>query len=557
MADLPMIPQCGPAFYELMRNRYPGWILGVVQSDHVRGVMHALDLLGSESAEAGAAGCGLGWWTAARQPFDADFLTRFAAFNAARPFLPETGRRFFETLSSRLGDLPEEDRELWQAVMQEGDTKYAIKFLMPRLATPMGLSWLGHCWDGLLRFGSVSLIEAALAGLALDEALAPLMPRLRAEAAFHYESFESALKAVDTVDPGVWGFWPAYHRAELLIRAGETDEGSALLAELVERMPWHPNLALKLDALRNPLPLASAPEQGDVAILAYSWNKADLLADTLESLRQSDIGSARIFLLDNGSTDHMQDVFSRAGEWFGDRLHRVTLPVNIGAPPARNWLLSLPEVRACRWAAFLDDDVILPGDWLRRLLGAAGMKADAGVVGCRITASTPPYGLQSADYNLLPIPPDPGGPGEFPRRINIFDSCAGALDDGLFTYNRPCLSVSGCCHMVSLKAVKKAGDFDVRFNPSQFDDLERDLRSALHGMPAVYCGSLAIRHVQHSSLAKASTPQQMGHIMGNKYKLETKYEDAQAVKLAEVDMELLWRSFDDTLRRLDIRANGS
>lgn len=548
---LPHVPECGSGIYELMSRRYPGWILGVVQSDHVRGLMHALDLLGNDHPEAAAAGCGLGWWTAARQPFDRDFLTRFAAFNADRTFLPQRAAGFFETLASRLPDLPEDDRELWTAVMQEGDARLAIKFLMPRMATPQGLAWLGLCWDGLLRFGSASLPEAALTALAADEDLAPLAARLRAEAAFHYASTEEALQAVDAVDPEIWGFWPAYHRAELLLRAGETDAGAELLSALAAKMPWHPNLLLKLDSLRNPLPLAEAPGEGEVAILAYSWNKADLLEQTLDSLRRSEIGAGRVFLLDNGSTDHMQDVFRRAGEWFGDRLHTVSLPVNIGAPPARNWLLSLPAVQACKWAAFLDDDVLLPEDWLQRLLGAAGLKPDAGVVGCRITASEKPYGLQSADYNLLTIPPDPGGPGEFPRRINIFDSCSGALDDGLFTYNRPCLSVSGCCHMVSMEAIRRAGDFDVRFNPSQFDDLERDLRSALKDMPAVYCGSLAIRHVQHSSLAKASTSAQMGHIMGNKFKLETKYEDAQAVRLTELNMELLWRSFHDTLRRLD------
>jgi GT2 family glycosyltransferase len=553
MADplLPDVPVPGPGFFELMRTRYPGWILGVVQSDHIRGLMHALDLLGNESPDAAAAGCGVGWWTIARQPFDRDFLTRFASFNAARPFLPEQARRFFEHLSTHLTELPEDDAELWEQVMLNGDPSYAIKFLMPRLVRPEGVAWLGLCWDGLLRFGSESLLEAALSSLSFDGELAPLLPRLRAEAAFHMSPPDEAIKAVDRVDASVWGFWPAYHRAELLIRSGRTEEGTDLLERLVLKMPWHTNLLLKLDSLRNPLPLPAPPTADEVAILAYSWNKADLMLRTLESLHKSEIGQARIFLLDNGSTDHMQDVFRTAKEWFGDRLQTVTLPINIGAPPARNWLLSLPEVRACRWAAFLDDDVVLPPDWLLKLLGASRLDPDAGVVGCRITSADSPYGLQSADYNLLPVPPSAGEPGEMPRRINLFDSCSGALDDGLFSYDRPCLSVSGCCHLVSMKAVEKAGAFDVRFNPSQFDDLERDLRSALAGMSAVYCGTLAVRHVQHSSLAKATTPQQMGHVMGNKFKLETKYDDAQAVRLAEIDSRLLWTSLAETLQRLD------
>lgn len=544
------LPVPGPGFYDLMQSRYPGWILGVVQRDHIRGLLHALDLMAGDSQDAAAAGCSLAWWTVGRELFDRDFLNRFAAFNAARPFLSGPAKRFFTTLASSLEPLPDEDTDLWKMVMQSGDPKYAIKFLMPRLATPQGLSWLGLCWEGLLRFGSESLPHAALSSLSFDGHLAPLMDRLRAEIAFYYADFDVAEKTLRAVDSAIWGCWPAYHLAERMLREG-MEEGERLLGELARRMPWHLNLLLKAHSVQQPIKPAQEPDEEEVAILAYSWNKADLLAQTLDSLRRSHTGNARIYLLDNGSTDHMQDVFRQAGNWFGDRVETVRLPVNIGAPPARNWLLSLPGVKACTWAAFLDDDVILPENWLQQLLGAARANPRSGAVGCRITASTPPYGLQSADYNLLPIPPESGGPGEMPKRINIFDSCSGALDDGLFTYDRPCLSVSGCCHLVRQESIERTGSFDVRFNPSQFDDLERDLRSSLHDMPAYYCGSLAVQHVQHSSLAKAVTGEQMGHIMGNKFKLETKFEDAQAIRLAENDLNLLWRGFGDVLHKLD------
>lgn len=94
--------------------------------------------------------------------------------------------------------------------------------------------------------------------------------------------------------------------------------------------------------------------------------------------------------------------------------------------------------------------------------------------------------------------------------------------------------------MISMDAVNRAGVFDLRYTPSQFDDLDRDLRSALSGLPAIYTGSLAIRHVQHSSLAKSQTPRQIGHVMGNKFKLDTKYTDQELSALATANRNQLW-----------------
>ena len=48
------------------------------------------------------------------------------------------------------------------------------------------------------------------------------------------------------------------------------------------------------------------------------------------------------------------------------------------APAARNWLMHLPEVREACWAAYIDDDIHLPPDWLPRLGAAAARYPEAG-----------------------------------------------------------------------------------------------------------------------------------------------------------------------------------
>jgi GT2 family glycosyltransferase len=197
--------------------------------------------------------------------------------------------------------------------------------------------------------------------------------------------------------------------------------------------------------------------------------------------------------------------------------------VNVGAPAARNWLLSLPEVQAMQWAAFLDDDVRIPPHWLTHLRAAAhASKAD--VTGCRITSADTPKTVQSADYHLLPPNDAVKTFVDYPEKIMVFDNCANGFDQGLFSYARPATSVSGCCHLLSMESVRRHGDFDIRFTPTQFDDLERDLRLGCAGMNIFYAGDLAIDHIQHSSLAKSQSLQSIGHIFGNKIKLEGKYD---------------------------------
>ncbi|MDP3427406.1 MAG: glycosyltransferase, partial [Humidesulfovibrio sp.] len=222
----------------------------------------------------------------------------------------------------------------------------------------------------------------------------------------------------------------------------------------------------------------------------------------------------------------------------------VRLPVNIGAPAARNWLLSLPEVRQRAWAVFLDDDVLLPEHWLLRLLGAGLADCQgngrAGAVGCRIVSASQPVCLQSADYQLF----RPGaGARTFedrPDLVNVFDNCSGGLDFGLFTYARPAAHVSGCCHALRTSVLAELGGFDIAFSPTQFDDLERDLRSAVAGRGAVYCGDVAVAHVQHSSLAKAKGPAAIGQVMGNKLKLEGKFAPADLEAVSEAGLAALW-----------------
>ena len=97
-----------------------------------------------------------------------------------------------------------------------------------------------------------------------------------------------------------------------------------------------------------------------------------------------------------------------------------------------------------------------------------------------------------------------------------------------------------------MRAVEEIGAFDVRFNPSQFDDLERDLRLGRRGWEVYFHGPLTVRHMQHSSLRQAMTVRQQAHIMGNRLKLEYLFTAKEAAELRQKTRQ---RIEEDLLRK--------
>ncbi|MDO9081713.1 MAG: glycosyltransferase [Humidesulfovibrio sp.] len=547
LPGFPAISIAPPALADKLRLGLPLWCMGLEEPGLARHL--ASRALLSGDAALAACGLGLALWTWQRAPLQRPRieLLREALAACASP-APHTAplHEFLGQLLARLEGQPEPAEV--SALLAAGDTALAVRLLLPRLRDPaQGLAWLASAWDGMLRLGSPDLCAAALAACPWPEALLPLRARLAAELSFFFDAPETALNLLPDVDADLFGAWAAYLRAELLLRLGQAQAGRDLLAALFAALPWHTHLGLKLHALFAPLPVAPQSAAGDASILVYSWNKAALVRQTLTSLARTDLHGARILVLDNGSTDGTGN-----GDGTGEAMEAcaalfppgvlsvVRLPVNVGAPAARNWLLSLPEVRARAWAVFLDDDVLLPERWLLRLLGAGQATPDCGAVGCRIVSAARPDCLQSADYQLF----QPGGGARTfqgqPDLVNVFDNCAGGLDAGLFSYARPAVHVSGCCHALRTSVLAELGGFNIAFSPTQFDDLERDLRSAVVGRSAVYCGDVAVAHVQHSSLAKAKGPAAIGQVLGNKIKLEGLFAPADMEAVAQAGQAALW-----------------
>jgi len=410
---------------------------------------------------------------------------------------------------------------------------------------PKNLFWKREAWELAWPAADWGLMDAALAESAWPRTLAQLRHRFAARVHLVRGDAHTALASLNAAPALASTAGDIDLREQCLLRLDRThgvDDAMQVLRRSLRAEPWRVDHWLRLYDLASGLSQACALPRGGVAILLYTYNKSRELDETLASLAASDTGLAPIWVLDNGSSDATPDVLAAWGDRLGGRLTVVRLPVNVGAPAARDWLLSLPEARRFPFVAFLDDDVALPADWLRRLGAAATECPEASVWGCRVADDANPFVLQSVDLSPLPPPAgEDGAPLVLPR------AHLQGPDLGRYAYLRPCVSVTGCCHMLRTADIDAVGGFDIRFSPTQYDDLERDLRVVLTGGCVAFQGHLLVRHKRRSGALAERSRVDIGNAEANTHKLLTKLGPDALARVRARGEELLE---DDLLRKM-------
>lgn len=113
------------------------------------------------------------------------------------------------------------------------------------------------------------------------------------------------------------------------------------------------------------------------SLIVLNWNGRELLARCLPSILAQDYPEAEVLVVDNGSTDG-------SPEWLASAYPQVCLLPqgrNLGYAGGMN-----AGLRAARGelVAFLNNDVILRPDWLRRLTEVMVADGRIGVAGCKL-----------------------------------------------------------------------------------------------------------------------------------------------------------------------------
>ncbi len=433
----------------------------------------------------------------------------------------------------------------YQYILLKEGNKEALYFLNSMLTRePNQLFWLWHMWLLAMQEGDFSKIEPLLHKTsALPE---PIQLGMLGDIALAEGDCLNAsscyLKSMRSFSSLLW----RERLGEASFQAKSVDMALAQWDIVLQRRPWHTNLVLKNYDVSRGIHESTSFPTGRGAVLLYTWNKASYLSRSLESLAESELKDTLIVVLNNGSTDKTDEIIKIYEHKLGERLLRIDLPCNIGAPAARNWLLQLPETRSCDWVAFMDDDAICPEDWLYMLGKAMREYPDHPVYGCRVVDKQSPLVLQSTDLHLLEggeCGSMQGGeygkePGHIKRFSfsNIQNQC---FDFGSFSYMRPCVSVTGCCHLFRREALDAIGHFDVRFSPSQYDDLEHDIRYALQGKWPIYQGHLRVKHDRKSGTEASQQSVAMMSGWANLFKLQTKYTQNEYDTIRKEEYEML------------------
>lgn len=381
---------------------------------------------------------------------------------------------------------------------------------------PANIFW----WYQAMELARADVLWDWMAGLATSVdagSAAAYTQLLNADARFHSGDYAEAMSGYRKLRSLME--WPGLDQrtGECLLRMGERDSAFALWRESLRERPWQTNMLLRLHDIVTGADAPGEHPDGSTFLLLYSWNKAESLDRTLRSLAASDIGGARIKVLDNGSTDATPDVVRAWAERLGpDRFEGLSTLVNVGAPAARNWLMHLPDVRQADNAIYMDDDIVLPHDWLAYMGAAQRAYPDAKAWGCRIIDDGAPHNVQHTD-EYLAEPTELSNVGFCCQYLN-------EMDFGQFSYLRPSFSVTGCLHLFRVADLHELGGFDLHFSPSQFDDAERDVRINKEGGHVAYQGHLAISHERNTGSSYDYGKSSSYGIDGNFYKLNKKYD---------------------------------
>ena len=228
-------------------------------------------------------------------------------------------------------------------------------------------------------------------------------------------------------------------------------------------------------------------------VFIYTYNKANELRETLRSLARTEYDNYKVFILNNGSKDGTESfIYSIKGKMFNE-LKVINLPVNIGAPAARNWLVHDPENRYADFVVYLDDDIILPPNWLGEMIKTFENFPEAGAVGAKILFAGSPKVIQHTGGIIL----------KKEDWINSIITHSFEKDQGQHDYIGLRHYVMGCAHMYRKEVFDVAGNYDLRFSPTQFDEVEHQIRMRLYGYDAIYNGFIEVTHLLKSGLQQS------------------------------------------------------
>jgi GT2 family glycosyltransferase len=227
-------------------------------------------------------------------------------------------------------------------------------------------------------------------------------------------------------------------------------------------------------------------DQPPVDVIMLTGNNRVNLQRCLESLALTRYPNLTLHLLLNGSGQPIMDYLEELKRTFPFPIDVIAHPINLGIPVGLNYLhtrCSAPLV----WR--LDDDMTLPPEALACMVATL---RDNPFIGAVLPSFQGPS-LDPTKPNIyvaaLRLDNDPSGPTKMPK----------------FPYQQTYLTnfMGGACVLLRKKVIELVGDYDIRFTPSQTEDMDYGTYIRAIGYDIIVLGHI-IALGYPSSFSKAS-----------------------------------------------------
>ena len=208
-----------------------------------------------------------------------------------------------------------------------------------------------------------------------------------------------------------------------------------------------------------------------------TWNSLKLLRRTLDSLALTDYPADKlhVYVADNGSSDATPAYLQELKASYRFPLHVLTLPLNTGVAAGINTALLAGKSEL---VARLDDDIELPPEWLKIFVSDLRNRPFAGCVATKTVNDIPARTLQWAC------------PHSYPNGYNYRDE----TDEGQADYVARVAAIHGCCILYRRDTIKRCGVFDIRYSPTQYDDIDHNFALVQAGYEVLYDGRTHVVH---------------------------------------------------------------
>lgn len=210
------------------------------------------------------------------------------------------------------------------------------------------------------------------------------------------------------------------------------------------------------------------------SIIIPCYNQLSYTRECVESIYQYTSAPFELILINNGSTDDTESYFAELSRRY-DNVKIISNTRNLGYGAANNQGI---KAAAGSYILFLNNDVVVTGGWLSRMLAVGESCGEVGVIGPRSNAVSGVQVITGAPYQTI-------------REMHEYARERAAGYDGRgFETDR----VVGFCMLVKKEVIDNIGGFDLRFGLGNYEDDDLCLRARVAGYKIWVCDDVFIHH---------------------------------------------------------------